>query len=151
MKQEYFYLIVSIERLHRLYLEVVTHELERLKKQDINNIQALILYNIGPNKLSVGELTNRGYYMGSNASYNLRKMLQNEYIEQTKSPHDARSTQIALSPKGLELYKELDQGIERQGKAVTKNLEVVDMKELLVAIKKVEEYWQRLISRDMMS
>ena len=133
-----------------MYLEVVSHELERLKKQDINNIQALILYNIGPNQLSVGELTNRGYYMGSNASYNLRKMLQNDYIEQSKSLHDARSTQIALSPKGLELYKELDQAIDNQGKAVVQNLEVPNMKELLTAIKKVEDYWHKLISRDLM-
>ena len=64
MKESYFDVVVMIERLHRLFLEVVREELDRLSKQDITNVQALILYNIGRNnQLTVGELTNRGYYL----------------------------------------------------------------------------------------
>ena len=69
MFNEYLDSINLIERLHRQFLEVVKGELDRLGVQDINNIQALILYNIGKDDLTVGELTNRGYYLGSNVSY----------------------------------------------------------------------------------
>src|SRR3546814_21028937 len=73
VKREYLEAIKLIERLHRQFLEVVKTELDRISVEDINNIQALILFNIGEEELTVGELTNRGYYLGSNVSYNVRK------------------------------------------------------------------------------
>src|SRR3546814_3438250 len=72
IKREYLEAIKLIERLHRQFLEVVKTELDRIGVEDINNIQALILFNIGDEELTVGELTNRGYYLGSNVSYNVR-------------------------------------------------------------------------------
>ena len=78
-----------IERLHRLFLEVVRCELDNLGVDDINNVQALVLYNLGEEKISIGELTMRGCYLGSNVSYNLKKMVQNGYIEQTNAKHDS--------------------------------------------------------------
>ena len=104
MKDSYFEAVVMIERLHRLFLEVVKMELDKLHTRDINNVQALVLYNIGKSQLTVGELTNRGYYLGSNVSYNLRKMVQNDYVLQVPSPHDRRSSHVKLSAKGLELF-----------------------------------------------
>lgn len=74
MKEVYFDAIIAIERLHRLFLDVVKIELDRLQIQDINNIQCFILYNIGENLLTVGEVSNRGYYLGSNVTYNLKNM-----------------------------------------------------------------------------
>ena len=77
IRQDYLEAIRLIERLHRQFLEVVKTELDNHGIADINNIQALILFNIGDSELTVGELTNRGYYLGSNVSYNVRKMVQN--------------------------------------------------------------------------
>ena len=74
VKEVYFDAIIAIERLHRLFLDVVKIELDRLQIQDINNIQCFILYNIGENLLTVGEVSNRGYYLGSNVTYNLKNM-----------------------------------------------------------------------------
>src|SRR3546814_11352406 len=75
VKREYLEAIKLIERLHRQFLEVVKTELDRISVEDINNIQALILFNIGEEELTVGELTNRGYYLGHNISYNVRTIV----------------------------------------------------------------------------
>ena len=79
-----------IERLHRQFLEVVKAELDRLGVEDINNVQALILSHVGGEELTVGELTYRGYYLGSNVSYNVKKMMENDYLIQERSAHDRR-------------------------------------------------------------
>ena len=108
MKGAYFESVIMIERLHRLFLEVIKIELDRMGVRDINNVQCLVLYNIGTEEVTVGELTNRGYYLGSNVSYNLRKMVQNQYLIQEPSPHDRRSSHVKLSKKGLELFNKFD-------------------------------------------
>ncbi len=113
VKNAYLDTIRLIERLHRQFLEVVKGELDRRNIQDINSVQALILYNIGSDDLTVGELTNRGYYLGSNVSYNVRKMAESDYIEQERSSHDRRSVRVKLSDKGLKLWKLLDEMIDR--------------------------------------
>ena len=78
--QDYLDTIAAIERLHRRCLEVIKTELDRSGVRDINNIQSLILFNIGEEELTVGELTQRGYYLGSNVSYNVKKMVENGYL-----------------------------------------------------------------------
>ena len=100
LKDEYLSIIRLIERLHRQFLEVVKGEIDRQGILDINGVQALILYNIGDDELTVGELTQRGYYLGSNVSYNVKKMVDNGYIIQERSAHDRRSIRISLSDQG---------------------------------------------------
>jgi DNA-binding MarR family transcriptional regulator len=109
MKRAYLETVSLVERLHRQFLEVVKNEIERMGVRDINNVQAMILYHIGADELTVGELTQRGYYLGSNVSYNLKKLIEHEYIAQARSPHDRRSVRIKLTPKGSELHAKLDQ------------------------------------------
>lgn len=101
----YYSSILLIERLHRHFLELVKAELDRRRILDINNVQGLILYNIGDDEMTVGELTLRGYYLGSNVSYNVKKMVENDYLVQERSLHDRRSTRVRLSAKGQELRK----------------------------------------------
>lgn len=108
MKQVYMETILLVERLHRRFLDVIKTELDRLHIDDINNVQTLILYNIGSEQLTVGELTNRGYYLGSNVSYNVKKLVEYEYLVQEKSPHDKRSSRVKLSDKGLSLCEKID-------------------------------------------
>jgi DNA-binding MarR family transcriptional regulator len=107
VKQGYLETIGLIERLHRQFLEVVKAELDRLGIQDINNVQSLILYNIADDEVTVGELTNRGYYLGSNVSYNLKKMVEYGYLEQERSLHDRRSFRVRLSGKGTDLRNKI--------------------------------------------
>ena len=61
MNTPYFDAIQLAERLHRYFLDVVKAELDKRSIEDISNVQAMILYNIGHDELTVGELTMRGY------------------------------------------------------------------------------------------
>lgn len=114
MKDDYLTIIKLIERLHRQFLEVIKGEIDRLGIRDINNIQALILYNIGTDELTVGELTHRGYYLGSNVSYNVRKMVENGYLIQERSTHDRRSFRVRLSDKGLKVRDKVEEILDEQ-------------------------------------
>ena len=107
MKVLYLETIALVERLHRQCLEVVKAELERLGIRDLNSVQAMILFNIGDAELTVGELTQRGYYQGSNVSYNVKKMVEHGYLIQERSPHDRRSFHVRASEKGVEIFRRL--------------------------------------------
>src|SRR5215472_4781203 len=100
MTNAYLEVISLIERLHRNFLEVVKLELEGLAIGDINNVQARMLYNIGDAEMTFGELTLRGCYLGSNVSYNVKKMVENGYLTQERSRHDRRSVRVRLTEKG---------------------------------------------------
>ena len=57
MNNAYLEVISLVERLHRHFLEVVKLELEGLGIHDINNVQGMMLFNIGEAEMTVGELT----------------------------------------------------------------------------------------------
>jgi len=109
VKSAYLETISLIERLHRQCLEVVKADLDRRGVRDLNNVQALILFNVGEEEYSVGELTQRGYYLGSNVSYNVKKMVEHGYLIQERSPHDRRSFHVRASDKGVEIFRRLSQ------------------------------------------
>lgn len=131
-----------IERLHRRFLDVMKVELERRGIQDINNVQALILYNIGDDELTVGELTLRGYYLGSNVSYNVKKMVENDYLMQARSVHDKRSIRVRLSDKGLELKGFITDLLKRH-EDMLKATDLTDakFKELSQILRLLERFW----------
>ena len=142
MKAAYLDTIRLIERLHRQFLEVVKGELDRRNIQDINNVQGLILYNIGQEDLTVGELTNRGYYLGSNVSYNVRKMVENGYLAQERSPHDRRSVRVKLSDKGLALWKILDEMFDRHLTQISPSYtNEQDLHVAINSLRRVERFW----------
>jgi DNA-binding MarR family transcriptional regulator len=89
-----------VERLHRRLLDVIKDEFDRNGRSDINAIQALLLFNIGNSELTAGELRSRGYYLGSNVSYNLKKLVDLGFISHQRSRIDRRSVRVSLTPKG---------------------------------------------------
>jgi DNA-binding MarR family transcriptional regulator len=148
VKEIYLESILLIERLHRRFLDVIKTELDRIKKDDINNVQTLILYNIGDDTLTVGELTNRGYYLGTNVSYNVKNLVENGYLIQEKAPHDKRSTRVRVSEKGLELCHMVETLFERNIKdleALSPGLEM--LKESNKSMHQLERYWTEYINR----
>ncbi len=148
MKQIYIETILLIERLHRRFLDVVKSELDRTKVEDINNVQTLILYNIGSDQLTVGELTNRGYYLGTNVSYNVKHLVGNGYLVQEKAPHDKRSTRVRLSEKGAQLVKQMETLIERN--VVELNKRDPELKTLIETNKSMhslERFWTEYMNR----
>ena len=142
MFNDYLNSIHLIERLHRQFLEVIKGELDRLGVHDINNIQALILYNIGKDELTVGELTNRGYYLGSNVSYNVRKMVENQFLVQERSAHDKRSVRLRLSDKGLKLWDSIDAMFKRHAETmVTDSVNGDDLQTANSVLQRLERFW----------
>jgi DNA-binding MarR family transcriptional regulator len=148
MKQVYLETILLIERLHRRFLDVVKSELDRLKVEDINNVQTLILYNIGPDQLTVGELTNRGYYLGTNVSYNVKNLVESGYLIQEKAPHDKRSTRVKLSDKGAALVEKMDALIERNVADLDKRSPgLAFLTEANKSMHNLERFWTEYMNR----
>ena len=99
---EYLQALRLIERLHRLLLDVIKDEFDRNGGSDINSVQALLLYNIGEGELTAGELKTRGYYLGSNVSYNLKKLVDMGYIHYKRSDI-AKHPEYENAPSGQRL------------------------------------------------
>jgi len=147
VKQSYLETIRLIERLHRRFLDVIKTELDRLGIEDINNVQTLILSNISSEQLTVGELTARGYYLGSNVSYNVKKLVENGYLNQERSPHDRRMTRVRVSEKGLELCERIDELYEKNARQLEHEVisreQLTSMNQVLSAL---ERYWSNYIN-----
>jgi DNA-binding MarR family transcriptional regulator len=147
VKQSYLETIRLIERLHRRFLDVIKTELDRLGIEDINNVQTLILSNISSEQLTVGELTARGYYLGSNVSYNVKKLVENGYLMQERSPHDRRMTRVRVSEKGLSLCERIDELYQNNASQLAR--EVVAEEQLTSTnqvLSALERYWSNYIS-----
>jgi DNA-binding MarR family transcriptional regulator len=147
VKQSYLETIRLIERLHRRFLDVIKTELDRLGIEDINNVQTLILSNISSEQLTVGELTARGYYLGSNVSYNVKKLVENGYLNQERSPHDRRMTRVRVSEKGLELCERIDELYQKN--ALQLEREVISRDQLTsmnLVLSALERYWSNYIN-----
>ena len=114
LKGEYLRALRLVERLHRLLLDVIKDEFDRLGGADLNSVQALLLYNIGESELTAGELKTRGYYLGSNVSYNLKKLVDMGYIHYKRSDKDRRSVRVSLTDKGLEARGVIQKLYQRQ-------------------------------------
>ena len=95
--------LTLVERLHRRLLDVIKDEFDRRGRSDINSVQALLLYNIGDKELTAGELRTRGYYLGSNVSYNLKKLVEMGFLDHQRSRVDRRSVRIRLTDAGREV------------------------------------------------
>jgi DNA-binding MarR family transcriptional regulator len=143
MNDLYLEVISLVERLHRQFLEVVKLELEGLGIHDINNVQAMMLFNIGDAKMTVGEITLRGCYLGSNVSYNLRKMVENEYLTHERSVHDRRSIHVRLTEKGGKLRDALSEMHRRHGEMLPPALAPADLQATGVTLKRLERFWIR--------
>ncbi len=103
IRPHYYEALTLVERVHRRLLNVVRDEFDRRGRADINSVQALLLYNIGDKELAAGELSTRGYYLGSNVSYNLKKLVETGFLDQQRSRFDRRSVRIKLTEKGHEV------------------------------------------------
>ncbi len=103
IRPHYYGALTLVERLHRRLLNVVRDEFDHRGRADINSVQALLLYNIGDKEPTAGELRTRGYYLGSNVSYNLKKPVEMDFIDQQRNRFDGRSVRIKLTEKGREV------------------------------------------------
>ena len=144
MSYAYFQVISLIERLHRHFLELVKLELDGRGIHDINNVQALMLFNIGDAEITVGELTLRGYYLGSNVSYNVKKMVENGYLMQERSVYDRRSIHVQLTHKARTLRDQLSD-MHRRHIDMLKETQITeaDLQSVITTLRRLERFWTR--------
>ena len=144
MTNGYLETISLVERLHRHFLEVVKLELVGLGLDEINNVQGMMLFNIGDAEMTVGELTLRGCYLGSNVSYNVKKMVENGYLVQERSVHDRRSIHVRLTDKGRDLRARLGvmhkRHVEMLGQTAITD---ADLEGVVVTLRRLERFWIR--------
>jgi DNA-binding MarR family transcriptional regulator len=136
-----------VERLHRLLLDVIKDEFERLGSLEINAVQALLLFNIGENEVTAGELKSRGYYQGSNVSYNLKKLVDMGYMHHQRSELDRRSVRVRLTEKGDAVRRAVGALIERHADGLEKR-GILDEAGILAvngSLKRLERYWAEQI------
>jgi DNA-binding MarR family transcriptional regulator len=139
----YLEALAMVERLHRLLLDVIKDEFERVGVLEINAVQALLLFNIGDNEVTAGELKSRGYYQGSNVSYNLKKLVEMGYMHHHRCEIDRRSVRVRLTRQGREirdvvaaLFARHAEGLENKGVIGSDGIE-----EITTSLKRVERYW----------
>ena len=142
-RSEYLQALRLVERLHRLLLDVIKDEFDRRGRADINSVQALLLYNIGDKELTAGELRTRGYYLGSNVSYNLKKLVDMGYLHYKRSETDRRSVRVSLTDKGKEACEVVQKLYQRQLGSVETVGEVSeeDFRGLNKALVRLERFW----------
>lgn len=135
--------LALVERLHRLLLDVIKDEFERVALLEINPVQALLLFNIGENEVTAGELKSRGYYQGSNVSYNLKKLVELGYMHHQRSDIDRRSVRVRLTEKGrkvrvmlMELFARHAEGLVARGIADAEAIEGIN-----ISLRRMERYW----------
>lgn len=139
----YLEALALVERLHRLLLDVIKDEFERVGILEINAVQALLLFNIGENEVTAGELKSRGYYQGSNVSYNLKKLVEAGYMHHQRCEVDRRSVRVRLTEKGrhirdavAELFDRHADGLIGRGIVTAQGIEDIN-----ISLRRVERYW----------
>ncbi|MCK0143256.1 winged helix DNA-binding protein [Aliiroseovarius sp. F20344] len=140
---QYLEALALVERLHRLLLDVIKDEFERVGVLEVNAVQALLLFNIGDNEVTAGELKSRGYYQGSNVSYNLKKLVDMGYMHHQRCEIDRRSVRVRLTEKGRSIRDIVATLFERHAEGLqTRDVLSSDgISDINGALKRVERYW----------
>lgn len=143
LKSFYIDMLGYIERLHRLLLDVIKAELDNAGISSINAVQALLLHNIGESELTAGELKTRGYYLGSNVSYNLKKLVEMDYVSYEKSHIDRRSVRIKLTPSGENVAKMVaDLYVRHTENIISKRIiDIAGIEDICLVCKDFERFW----------
>ncbi|HEY1837438.1 MAG: winged helix DNA-binding protein [Rhizomicrobium sp.] len=132
-----------VERLHRQLLDVIKDELDRKDEREINSVQALLLFNVGDQELTAGELRTRGHYLGSNVSYNLKKLVEGGYIHHERSEADRRSVLVRLTRKGEAVRDMLRELFERHlgSLEAVGNVGATELESLNTSLRRIERFW----------
>ena len=142
-KPQYLEALHLVERLHRRLLDVIKDEFERRGRDDVNSVQALLLYNIGDKELTASELRTRGYYLGSNVSYNVKKLVEMGYLHHARSRVDRRSVRISLTEKGKAVHEVVTALYEKHSQTIQPigGISDDDFSRLNQALTRLERFW----------
>ena len=132
-----------VERIHRQLLDVIKDELDRRGERIVNSVQALLLFNIGDQELTAGELRTRGHYFGSNVSYNLKKLVEAGFLHHQRSNTDRRSVHVKLTEKGNEIQEMVKKLFHRHLESLEAvgNVNSDDLETLNTSLRRLERFW----------
>ncbi|NIY72285.1 MarR family transcriptional regulator [Marivivens donghaensis] len=139
----YLEALTLVERLHRLLLDVIKDEFERLGIIEVNPVQALLLFNVGTNEVTAGELKSRGYYQGSNVSYNLKKLVTLDYMHHNRCMVDRRAVRVSLTEKGRRIHEIVAKLFERHSQGLQDRgvVSLDGMEHITASLRRIERYW----------
>jgi DNA-binding MarR family transcriptional regulator len=143
LRTQYLECLNLVERLHRQLLDVIKDELDRRGERIVNSVQALLLFNIGDQELTAGELRTRGHYLGSNVSYNLKKLVEAGYLHHQRSETDRRSVHVKLTAKGREIRDTVRKLFHRHLESLEAvgNVATGDLETLNISLRRLERFW----------
>lgn len=135
--------LALVERMHRLLLDVIKDEFERLGVLDVNAVQALMLFNIGEQELTAGELKTRGYYQGSNVSYNLKKLVETGYMHHQRCAIDRRSVRVRLTREGQKIRTVVADLFARHAEGLPERriTDIAELSAVNATLRRLERYW----------
>jgi DNA-binding MarR family transcriptional regulator len=135
--------LTLVERLHRRLLDVIKDEFDRRGRSDVNSVQALLLFNIGDKELTAGELRTRGYYLGSNVSYNVKKLVEMGYLHHARSRVDRRAVRISLTDRGKAVHHIIASLYEKHVTTVEQigGISVDEFQRLNQSLARLERFW----------
>ena len=140
-----------VERLHRRLLDVIKDEFDRQGRDDVNAIQALLLFNIGNSELTAGELRSRGYYLGSNVSYNVKKLVDLGFIDHQRSRVDRRAVRVQLTPTGADIAAKVAELYDRHIGSIDKvgGLDEQEFQKMNKLLQRLDRFWNDSIAYRM--
>ena len=143
LKSLYLETLQLVERLHRRLLDVIKDEFDRNSRTDINAVQALLLFNIGDSVLTAGELRTRGFYLGSNVSYNLKKLVDLGFINHQKSRVDRRAVKVSLTETGREVAAIVAELYDRHIGSIDKvgGLDEQEFQKMNRSLQRLDRFW----------
>jgi len=148
MNDSYLDVIQLLPQIHRRFLDVIKLDLENTKIHDINNAQSIMLFNIGDTALSVGELTLRGVYIGSNVTYHVKKMVENGYLTQEHSLYDRRVSHVRVTEKGRKLREELMMAHQRRIDLLSEvSLSSDELQAVTSVLRLLDRFWTDVAGR----
>ena len=101
-----------------------------------------MLSNIGDAEMTVGELTLRGCYLGSNVSYNVKKLVENGYLAHERSTYDRRSVHIMLTDKGRSIRDRLSDMHQRHVEMLKETaITQADLEAVIITLRGLERFW----------
>ena len=143
VRPAYLEALSLVERLHRRLLDVIKDEFDRRGNEELNSTQALLIFNIGDREMTASELRTRGYYLGSNVSYNVKKLVELGYLHYVKSRIDRRTVRISLTEKGRDvqeaiamLYDKHAQTVEQIGGVSAQEFSLLNN-----SLSRLERFW----------
>jgi DNA-binding MarR family transcriptional regulator len=89
-------------------------------------------------------ITLRGCYLGSNVSYNVKKMVENKYLVHERSVHDRRSIRVRLTERGMKLRDSLTVMHQRHAELLSRSAPSADdLQVTSVTLRRLERFWIR--------